>query len=222
MSLPNAPHGRRRLRFGALLLASCLLGSSSPSLGLATVSYPEPAPVEAVPVVETKTSEADKAREKEYLVKAAFLLNFIKYTKWPKGSFEKKDSPIVLAVLGDDPFGELLDKTFKDKLVDGRSIQLNRLSEVPKELDAHLVFVVADLEDKQREKLFELVGDDPILLAGEEADFAVDGGHCNFVLIDGRVKFEINPTRAKESELSISSELLKLARIVPKEEELDR
>ncbi|MDF1798005.1 MAG: YfiR family protein [Planctomycetota bacterium] len=204
------------MRSGALVLAACLVSSWSPSHGLAKDSAPEPV------AAGTTSSEVDKAREKEYLVKAAFLLNFIKYTKWPKGSFEKQDSPILLVVLGEDPFGETLDKTFKDKLVDGRAIQLSRLSQVPKELEAHLVFVAAGLEKKQREKLFELVGDEPILLAGEETDFAIDGGHCNFVLVDGRVKFEINPTRAKASELSISSELLKLARIVPEGEELER
>jgi hypothetical protein len=47
----------------------------------------------------------------EYRVKAAFLYNFALFTEWPEGTFSDDDSAIVFVVLGEDPFGSILDKT---------------------------------------------------------------------------------------------------------------
>src|SRR5262245_65637689 len=61
----------------------------------------------------------------EYAVKAAFLLNFARYTEWPGAAFSSSTQPLVLCVVGADPFGSALD-TVEDKLVRGRPIHINR------------------------------------------------------------------------------------------------
>jgi len=160
----------------------------------------------------------DESHKKELRVKAAFLHHFMKFTTWPKESFEKKDSPLQLVIVGDDPFGDVLDDTFEDKVIGGRSVTITRMEEVPEELEAHVVFT-SGLGEEELDTLFELLGDKATLLVGDQTDFAIQGGHCNFYRNDSRVAFEINPERAKACGLSISSELLKLARIVPKKGE---
>ena len=45
----------------------------------------------------------------EYQIKAAFLYNFIKFVEWPKDRFSGDKDPIVIGVVGKDPFGEVLD-----------------------------------------------------------------------------------------------------------------
>jgi hypothetical protein len=62
----------------------------------------------------------------EYRIKAAFLYNFTLYTEWPRRSFAKADSPIVLAVVGDDPFGAELERRGARKTVRGRPIEVRR------------------------------------------------------------------------------------------------
>src|SRR5271163_1246273 len=45
----------------------------------------------------------------EYPLKAVFLLNFAQFTDWPTNAFDQPDSPLVIGVWGNDPFGAVLD-----------------------------------------------------------------------------------------------------------------
>ena len=65
----------------------------------------------------------------EYQVKAVFLFNFTQFVEWPENAFEDEQSPLIIGVLGDDPFGSYLDETVqgekvKQALIDlkGRSV----------------------------------------------------------------------------------------------------
>src|SRR3981189_3174788 len=63
----------------------------------------------------------------EYLIKAGFIYNFAKLVEWPATAFAQPDSPIVIGILGDDPFGTTLDRIVADKKINGRSIAIKRL-----------------------------------------------------------------------------------------------
>jgi hypothetical protein len=167
------------------------------------------------PIRTARNPEVDQEKERirEYSLKAAFLHHFFKYTTWPEKVDTKNPPPFELWVVGDDPFGELLDKTFKDKVIQGRTIRITRKKEVPEELDAHLVFA-GGLDDDELEDLLELCAKKPALLIGELDGLAARGADANFYIEDSRVHFEINTDAVKASGLTISSELLKLARIV--------
>jgi hypothetical protein len=54
-----------------------------------------------------------------------------------------------------------------------------------------------------------------ILTVGDTDGFASQGGAINFTLQARRVRFEINPTAAEQARLKMSSQLLKLATLVP-------
>src|SRR2546430_21732 len=61
----------------------------------------------------------------EYEVKAGYLLNFVEFVEWPPSAFPDARSPVVLGVIGKDPFGAELDK-LQDKIVNGRRLQIKR------------------------------------------------------------------------------------------------
>ena len=62
-------------------------------------------------------------------VKAAYLFQFTRFVQWPEGSFPDEKSPIVIGVLGPDPFGRTLDSTVADEKVRGRGIEIRRLDQ---------------------------------------------------------------------------------------------
>ena len=64
-------------------------------------------------------------KEKEYRLKAAFLYRFASFVSWPKEAFEADDSPLILAVLGDEAFGKVLERTIKSNKVRGREILIH-------------------------------------------------------------------------------------------------
>ncbi len=169
----------------------------------------------AAPLTNSRLPQSTRSTaSKEYQVKAAFLFNFLNYTRWPKDSFETKQSPIVVAIVGADPFGPVLDATFRGERVRGRPIRIVRMRTVPDKLTAHMVFC-SKPKPEQRKKILQACKARPILLIGESEGFAEDGALINFYLHKGtKVRFEINPAAVQQAKLQVSSELMKLARVV--------
>lgn len=162
---------------------------------------------------ELTDEEREKEHEQEYLIKAAYLHHFLKYTTWPEAKKGEKQRSLRLVVVGTDPFGEILDRSFKDKKIQGRSVTLIRQEELEEDLLADMIFA-GGLEEEQRLGLLEACKGKPILVVGEVTGFAEAGAHCNLYRDGKNVKFEINTDVVKESKLTMSSELLKLARLV--------
>src|SRR5262245_8768724 len=76
----------------------------------------------------------------EYSVKAAFLLNFARYTEWPATAFSSSTTPLVLCIVGDDPFGQVLD-TVEGKPVRGRPIRIERNMAAAGMRSCHIAFI---------------------------------------------------------------------------------
>jgi hypothetical protein len=149
----------------------------------------------------------------EHQVKAALILNIAKFVEWPAGKFKDAEAPLVLGVLGKDPFGDLLEKTFKDQKVAGRTFLIQRAALIQDLGSCHLVFV-SESERDRRGPILEALGKLKALTIGEGDGFAEAGGVLGFIRENKRIHFEINTAAAERSELKISSKLLKLARIV--------
>ena len=183
---------------------------------LTAASLPPVAPVAAGPSTSIGFDPSEE-RAEEYKLKAAFLYQFIRYTNWPATAFENKRQPIEIVIVGTDPFGKLLEATFEKKALHGRSVIITRLAVVPHVARGHLMFA-SGLSAADEAKLIRTCKGKPILLLGDRAGFAVRGGCGDFFLERNRVRFAINPSNVKAAGLAMSSELLKLARIVEKSE----
>jgi hypothetical protein len=153
----------------------------------------------------------------EYLIKAGFIYNFAQLVQWPSAAFSQADSPIVIGILGTDPFGATIDRVIENKKLDGRNLIVKRLkwSKDLKEVkDCNILFVSSSEKDHITE-VVNLVKWLPILTIGETPGFATRGGIINLTLEGNKVRFEVNIEAAKLASLNISSRLLALARIVP-------
>lgn len=150
---------------------------------------------------------------KEYRLKAGFLYNFSKFVQWPANRFADDASPIVIAVLGSDPFGEELDKIVKDRVIDDRAIVVRRIASVADIPAAHILFVAADSEPLL---VGSPLGSPGVLTVGESPGFADRGGVVTFTVMNEKVRFEINQAAADRAGLKLSGQLLKLATTIRK------
>jgi hypothetical protein len=160
----------------------------------------------------------DLDEEKAVKVKAAYLLNFTKFVTWPAGAFQDDRSPIVVCIVGSDPFGPILDQTIKDKKVSGREIKIQRLpwragGGVSAMKQCHVLYVSRSLGDETGDLIVALARM-PVLLIGEGAEFAKQGGALGFILEEGKIVFWANKKATDAAGLQLSSQLLKLARPV--------
>jgi hypothetical protein len=150
------------------------------------------------------------------LIKAGFIYNFAKFVEWPAAAFAQPDSPIVIGILGTDPFGNLIDRIVENKKIGARGLVVKRLkwSTDLKDLQECKILFVGASEKAHLDDLVQIVKSLPILTVGETPGFAERGGVIRFVLEDNRVRFEINVEAAHQADLTISSRLLTLARII--------
>ncbi|HEX2711650.1 MAG TPA: YfiR family protein [Candidatus Acidoferrales bacterium] len=149
----------------------------------------------------------------EYQIKAAFLYNFAKFVEWPADAFADPHAPLVLGIVGEDPFGSVLDKLVLDKTVNGRGLLIKRLKHGPDLRNCHILFVSSS-ERKRVAQILESLQGASVLTVGETQRFAQSGGVIDFILEENKVRFEINSDAAARARLNISSKLLALARIV--------
>ena len=164
------------------------------------------------------TVRAADAPVKEYQVKAAILLQSARFVEWPADAFSRPDAPIVVGVLGEDPFGPLLDQIFRGESAKGRPLEIRRFKALRDLEPCHLFFVCAS-EMEQWTEIRKRLGEDafkargPLTVSDVEA-FAESGGVLHLALQEKKVRIRINVDAAARASLKISSQLLKLAVVV--------
>jgi hypothetical protein len=80
----------------------------------------------------------------------------------------------------------------------------------------HVLFV-GETEAAHAEQVVAQVSARPILTVGDAEGFARRGGMINFTRRGSRLGFEINRSAVRRAGLDLSSQLLKLAELVPDE-----
>ncbi len=151
------------------------------------------------------------AKYGEYEVKAAFLLNFMQFVEWPAGALPPAGTPLVIGVLGEDPFGLMLEQTIEGETIHGRPLTIRRARRLTDLKDCHLVFVCRSEKPNLREIASALRGY-PVLTVSDVEQFCRHGGMIGLVTEGGRIRFEISQEAAEQAGLKISSKLLRLAR----------
>ena len=148
----------------------------------------------------------------EFRIKGAFLFKFIKYTRWPTEHLPE-GAPIQVVLAGPQPHLAEIESLLEGRKIRGHTIYVKRVKKA-KDVRAPTVLFCAGLKPEEEAQLLESFGRKPILFVGNEEGSAVRGATMGFYSSDGKVRFAVNKQSAKKSKLKISSELLKLAKIV--------
>ena len=77
----------------------------------------------------------------EYQVKAAFLYNFAKFVEWPPEAFKTPKDPILICVLGHNPFGNALEEAIRGKSIEGRAFAFRQVSDAESANACQILFV---------------------------------------------------------------------------------
>jgi hypothetical protein len=162
-------------------------------------------------VVSAASSEPKTASE--YEIKAAFLYNFGKFVSWPAEEIKDSAKPFVLCILGEDPFGELMDQMVLGKPVQDRQLTVRRPRTASETNGCNILFI-SQSEQKEIGSVLQSLDAKSVLTVSEVDQFLERGGIINFRIDQNKIRFDINVTAAEHGKLKISSQLLKLARRV--------
>ncbi len=142
-------------------------------------------------------------------VEAADLYKFADFVQWP-AAVEAAPGPFTLCIVGDGPFGAMLDAVVQGQAVRGHSIVVQRYAAIANNPGCRTVFAAGSSAETPAQIIAAVRGTPVLTVTSEAADDA-SAGIINFVLRDQRVRFEIDAAAAAANGLSISSKLQGLA-----------
>jgi hypothetical protein len=197
---PTAPDGRRRRRagLGAVCRALLLMGA-----------------VNFILMAGISTAGAEDEMPADFQVKAAFLINFPKYVDWPAIAFAETNSPIVVAIFGDDNVAnEVQNMIGSGRAIGGHPVVLKRIArEEEISRDCHILFIGAS-ERQEIPAILEKIRGGKILTVSESDDFLEKDGVINLARQGRKIRLQVNLVAAGKAQLKISSRLLVASDVV--------
>ena len=197
MALLKSTSRRPAARAAWRIWCACLLAAALPAAH----------PAEPAPAVKISP---------EYAYKAGLLAKLDQFVEWPARAFHDAQSPLVIGVLGEDPFGSYLDELVQGEKVGERSIVVRRFRRGADVADCHILFISRS-EAGQFDKIISALAGHSVLTVGDDEGFERAGGMVRFVIENNKVRLHIDDNAAKAVELTISSKLLRLATLVTRE-----
>lgn len=146
----------------------------------------------------------------ERQVKAAYLYKFGSYVEWPERAFPGPDSPIRIGVIGADALADELAQMVASRTINGRPVVVRKLRREDPVTGLNILFVGRSNNARLAEILATTKGQ-PMLTVTESEEGIAAGSMINFIVVDGKVRFEAAPKAAGMSNLNISARLLAAA-----------
>lgn len=160
-----------------------------------------------LPVTAAENQVAD-----DNLVKAAFIYNFAKFTRWPPQSRDGQKTPLNLCTTGKDALVSSLSH-LDTETIGGRPVTISIFTPEIEASACHILYVAAS-EHRQFTRYIQQTRDAPVLTISEISNFAAAGGIIQLYRDQQRIRFKINLDVALSRGLSLSSRLLELAELV--------
>ena len=148
----------------------------------------------------------------EYQVKAAFVCKFGNYVDWPPRAGGRAGEPVRIGVLASTAVVEEFRQVAAAASVAGRRVEVRRLQRGEAPDGLNILFVSRGMSAQAAELLAYVQGR-PVLTV-TELDPGTATGIINFVVVDDKVRFDIQLPPAAQSGLKISVRLLGVARRV--------
>jgi hypothetical protein len=149
----------------------------------------------------------------EAQIKAAFVYNFLKFVEWPYDASARATDPLVVVIVGDGPTAGAVEEFLTTKRVGERAITIRRVAWDQPLFGVQAAFVSED-DPRRLRRVLDAASSAGVLSIGEGAGFASNGGVIALLLVNRRVRFDIDVDAATAARLRISSKLLALGHVV--------
>lgn len=144
----------------------------------------------------------------EHKVKAAFLYNFAKLVEWPTNVFASDTTPVLLGVLGKDPFDQALDEIVAGRTVQNRPVRVVRFTSVEQITNCQVLYI-SESERRKLDSIFDALRGRPILTVGDMKGFE-SRGMITLVKSNASINLRINLEATRQARLQLSSRLIRL------------
>ena len=159
-----------------------------------------------------RPSQAAEPLIDEYQIKAALLYNLAKYVDWPPDTFAQEFSPIMICIIGKSGFTDGI-SGLQNKPIKGHPVLVRQISGAGDSQGCNIL-AIGNQNRNLLHSVLDKTSQKGLLTVSDHDRFAQSGGVMGFYPKDNKIRFEINLAAAQKQKLKISSQVLKLARIV--------
>lgn len=144
-------------------------------------------------------------------LKAAFLANFVKFAVWPPDAMPA-GRVFTYCVVGDKQVTDALLQVVKTHPAGEPENVISIAADG--DLRACQMLYVAGLDARQLRHVIDSLQGAAVFTASDVQGFAELGGVAQLKLVDGQMRFAINPAAAQRARIALSGRLLSLATLV--------
>lgn len=148
----------------------------------------------------------------EYDVKAGYIFKFIYFVNWPENTFQKSESTINFAIVGENPFGDSF-KKIMGKTINGNVLVIDEIKtdDLISNSSKYQIIFICSSELKQMSRILKTFDGKPVLTISDIDSFLDKNGMINFIVREGNIRFEINDSAIKNAGLNIRSAMKRQA-----------
>lgn len=144
----------------------------------------------------------------EQQVKAAYILNFARYTVWPASALSEGSTPLVVCAFGSGAVE--VARQLQSRAAGSHPLELRPLQHIDQVSGCHALFL-GQTERSQQSSLLSRLRSQAILTIGESPSFLADGGMINLILVEGSLHFEVNLAATASAGMQLNPRMLALA-----------
>ena len=140
-------------------------------------------------------------------VKAVYVYKFAQYVDWPK-SFKTGD--FIIGVFGDDKLYTEMQTSYSNKMIGNQTIKIKKYETVADVEQCHILFVAEKNSDKVSDMVKKYKSKSTLIVTEKEGKMK-DGSIINFIMKDGKLKYEVSKTNATKHNLTVGQTLTSIA-----------
>lgn len=147
-------------------------------------------------------------------LKAIFLERFTRFIQWPENSnVSNPEVPFIIGFNGETPIEDIVRKIYAEKKILGKKVIVKKIEDIKLSSECNILFI-AQTDKNNLEEILNHLKNKPVLTVSHNKGFAKDGVHINFFVESNKIRFRINEIAVKQSGLSVSYLLLKVADVI--------
>ncbi|NWJ52389.1 MAG: YfiR family protein [Bacteroidetes bacterium] len=150
----------------------------------------------------------------EYTMKAVAFEKLSLFISWQANVIKNDPSQeFVIAVLGQNPFGNILKDVYKDKKIKDKRVKIVYFKNI-KQLPECQILFISKIDPVDLQKVLSYVKGRPILTISDTEGFAEAGCFINFYIYENKLRFEINQKGMQDAGFTIDYRLLRVSKIL--------
>lgn len=153
-------------------------------------------------------------QSEESMMKAVAFEKLSMFITWPEHSSENNaKQEFVITVLGQNPFGNILEEVYKNEKIKDKKVKINYISSIQKLTDCNILFI-PKIKISELQKVLDYLKGRPILTVTDTEGFAEAGCFINYYKYENKLRFEINQKGLQDAGFTVDYRLLRVSKVL--------